>query len=199
MVPHRASDIIKEWLDLDDVGRRLKEVRKAAGISQRELAKRAGVTNSTISMIEKNNVSPSISSLKKVLAGIPISLLEFFNSMDSGASDVPVIYRAEGLHVINSEGGIEWAVIGKNFPNRQMNLMIETYPPGSDTGIERFTHEGEEAGIVIRGTIELTVDDQVHVLKPGEGYYFESSRPHRFHNPYDEPCELVSSLTPPNL
>ena len=61
-----------------DVGKRLKSIRLIRNISQRELAKRAGVTNSTISMIEKNSVSPSISSLKKVLNGIPISLVEFF-------------------------------------------------------------------------------------------------------------------------
>ena len=184
---------------MDDVGRRLKEVRKGAGLSQRELAKRAGVTNSTISMIEKNNVSPSISSLRKVLGGIPISLLEFFDSMEARQSDIPVVYRADDVHTISTDGGITWAVFGKNFPNRQMNLMMETYPPGSDTGFERFTHDGEEAGIIISGAIELTVDDQVYLLKPGEGYYFESTRPHRFNNPFAESCQLVSALTPPNL
>ena len=54
-----------------DVGARLKMVRKKRGLSQRELAKRAGVTNSTISLIEQNRVSPSVSSLKKVLDGVP--------------------------------------------------------------------------------------------------------------------------------
>jgi transcriptional regulator with XRE-family HTH domain len=62
-----------------DVGERLQSIRKLKGLSQRELAKRAGVTNSTISMIEKNSVSPSISSLRKVLGGIPMSMVEFFS------------------------------------------------------------------------------------------------------------------------
>ena len=61
-----------------DVGSHLKAVRTMYGLSQRELAKRAGVTNGTISLIEQNRVSPSISSLKKVLDGIPMSLAEFF-------------------------------------------------------------------------------------------------------------------------
>ena len=61
-----------------DVGARLKVVRKKRGLSQRELAKRAGVTNSTISLIEQNRVSPSVSSLKKVLDGVPLSLQAFF-------------------------------------------------------------------------------------------------------------------------
>ncbi|MCB1763432.1 MAG: helix-turn-helix domain-containing protein [Gammaproteobacteria bacterium] len=43
-------------------------------LSQRELARRAGVTNSTISLVEKNKNSPSLASLKKVLDGIPMDL-----------------------------------------------------------------------------------------------------------------------------
>jgi transcriptional regulator with XRE-family HTH domain len=61
-----------------DVGAHLKAVRQMYGLSQRELAKRAGVTNGLISLIEQNRVSPSVSSLKKVLDGIPMALAEFF-------------------------------------------------------------------------------------------------------------------------
>ena len=42
-----------------DIGYRLQAVRKSKGLSQRELAKRVGVTNSTISLIEQNKVSPA--------------------------------------------------------------------------------------------------------------------------------------------
>ena len=62
----------------EQIGQRLRSVRKANGLSQRELAKRAGVTNSTISLIEQDRVSPSVSSLKKVLDGIPMTMAEFF-------------------------------------------------------------------------------------------------------------------------
>ncbi len=53
-----------------DIGHRLKAVRTKAALSQRELAKRSGVTNGFISQIEKNQVSPSVASLRKVLEGI---------------------------------------------------------------------------------------------------------------------------------
>ena len=73
-----------------DVGARLKVIRKKRGLSQRELAKRAGVTNSTISLIEQNRVSPSVSSLKKVLDGVPMSLQTFF------VEEVPEQARGRG-------------------------------------------------------------------------------------------------------
>ena len=61
-----------------DVGARLRALRQMHGLSQRELARRAGVTNGLISLVEMNRVSPSVSSLKKLLDGIPMSLAEFF-------------------------------------------------------------------------------------------------------------------------
>lgn len=184
---------------MEDVGKRLKEIRKQVGLSQRELAKRAGVTNSTISMIEKNNVSPSISSLKRVLAGIPMSLMDFFNSGDFESNAVQVVYRADEFQESSPDEQLRWKLIGKYYPNRQLSFMHETYPPGTDTGEDAYTHAGEEAGFIVSGKIELIVDGQTYVVSAGEGYYFESKRPHRFRNPFDEPCVMVSATTPADL
>src|SRR5258707_3200267 len=63
----------------DDLGARLAWLRKLHGLSQRELAKRAGMTNGAISLIEKNLSSPQVASLRKILAVFPISIAEFFS------------------------------------------------------------------------------------------------------------------------
>ncbi|MCU8006871.1 cupin domain-containing protein [Shewanella sp. SM87] len=181
-----------------DIGANLKTVRKMKGLSQRELAKRAGVTNSTISMIEKNSVSPSVSSLKKVLSGIPMSLVDFFSIEASTDSEQKVVYRSNELLNIGT-GPLEFKLIGRDYPNRAMSVMNEIYPPGSDTGEEMLKHEGEEAAMVIEGKFELTVGDEVYILEAGDSYYFNSELPHRFRNPFDEPCRLVSATTPANF
>ncbi|CDZ95469.1 MULTISPECIES: cupin domain-containing protein [Pseudomonadaceae] len=181
-----------------DVGVRLQTIRKLKGLSQRELAKRAGVTNSTISMIEKNSVSPSISSLKKVLSGIPMSLVEFFSPDFEQDSETQVVYRAGELIDI-SDGAVSMKLVGKAHPSRAIAFLDETYPPGSDTGQEMLTHQGEEAGMLVTGSLELTVNGQIHVLAAGDSYYFDSNKPHRFRNPFDEPARLISATTPANF
>ncbi len=181
-----------------DVGVRLQSIRKLKGLSQRELAKRAGVTNSTISMIEKNSVSPSISSLKKVLAGIPMSLVEFFSLDVEPDSQAQVVYRAAELTDICS-GAITMKLVGKAHPSRAIAFLDETYPVGSDTGDDMYAHEGEEAGMLVSGKLELTVGDEVFILEPGDSYYFESSKPHRFRNPFEHPARLISATTPANF
>jgi len=179
-----------------DVGARLKSLRQVHGYSQRELAKRAGITNGAISLIEQNEVSPSIASLKKVLSGFPVSLAEFFSPEPQPRAQV--FYRAEELTEL-AGGPVSLRQIGSNFAGRKLQVLHEHYKPDSGTGQDMLTHEGEEAGIVVAGQCEVTIGSQRRILSPGDAYYFDSRVPHRFHNPGPEPCEIISVCTPPTF
>ena len=96
------------------------------------------------------------------------------------------------------QAGVSLRQLG-NATTHTLQMLDETYPPGADTGPELLSHTGEEAGIVISGKIEITVDDQVRVLGPGEGYLFDSRLPHRFRNTGDQDCEIISACTPPSF
>ena len=179
-----------------DIGNRLKTVRQQAQLSQRELAKRSGVTNGFISQVEKNQVSPSIGSLKRLLDGLPMSLAEFFAEAEDNSN--PVVYRAEEQPELGS-GDISYRLIGGGFPGRAIGLLRETMPPGADTGPELLSHAGQECGVVLRGRLRLTVGGQEFELGPGDGYYFDSTQPHRYISIGDQPLELVSANTPPSF
>lgn len=178
------------------VGPRLRVVRQLHGLSQRELARRAGLTHGTISLIESERVSPSVASLKKVLDGIPLSLAEFFTFDAEGRHGI--FYTAADLPDMGS-GDIVFRLVGADRRERALTLLHEHYPPGADTGETMLTHEGEEGGVIVRGEIELTVGGQSRRLGVGEAYYFESRLPHRFRNRSDEPCEIVSANAPPSI
>jgi len=179
-----------------DLGARLRAVREECGLSQRELARRVGLTNGTISLIEQNKTSPSVASLKKVLDGIPMSLSEFF-ALELPAPD-KVFYKAHELLAL-TKGKLLFRQVGGNLRNRSLQILHEHYNPGADTGKTMLSHESEEGGIVVRGHIELTVGEQRSILGPGDAYLFDSRIPHRFRNIDDEACEIISACTPPYL
>jgi len=181
-----------------DIGIRLQTVRKRKGMSQRELAKRVGVTNSTISLIEQNKVSPSVSSLKKVLDGIPISLADFF-TLDLPDEDEASPFFTSAQQPDLGTNGIHYFLVGKSLPQRQMCILREVMPPGSDTGDSMLAHDGEEGGVVVSGQVEITVGEHVRILGAGEAYYFESRQPHRFRNVGSSEAILVSASTPPTF
>jgi mannose-6-phosphate isomerase-like protein (cupin superfamily) len=90
-------------------------------------------------------------------------------------------------------------LVGRAHPSRAITFLTEIYPPGADTGEEMLTHEGEETGILVEGRLELVVGLETFVLEAGDSYYFESTKPHRFRNPFDAPARLISAATPANF
>jgi transcriptional regulator with XRE-family HTH domain len=181
----------------EDIGTRLRVVRQIYGLTQRELARRAGVTNGAISLIEQNRVSPSISSLKKILDGIPLSLADFF-TLDFSPSD-NVFFEAGELTEIAFGDSLSMRMVGRNLKDRALQMLQETYRPGADTGEAMLRHHGEEAGIIVSGTLLVTVGAQEKLLNPGDAYYFRSDIPHRFRNPGVVPCVLISANSPPSF
>lgn len=189
-----------------DVGGRLREIRLAAGLSQRELASRSGVTHSLISLIEQNRNSPSVASLRKILDGVPMSMVNFFDEERAPRDRVffeaaDLIDLTSRLHQVNggdSRGNMSFRQVG-DAQAHNLQILHESYEPGADTGATMLKHNSHEGGVVLSGELEITVGDQVKVLKPGEAYLFDSRVPHRFRNIGAERCIVVSACTPPYL
>lgn len=181
-----------------DVGLRLKIVRLRHQLSQRALAKRAGVANASISLIESGNTSPSVSALKRILAGIPMTLAEFFSDELPGTKS-EVFYRAQDLTEISGGEGISYRQIGSSKAGHVLQILYENYAVGADTGMMMLEHEGEEGGVILAGRLEVTVGEVSRILGSGDAYYFNSRVPHRFRNAGTEPCTLVSSCSPPTF
>lgn len=183
-----------------DIGKKLQAIRKAQGLSQRELAARAGLTNGTISLIEQNKTSPSIASLKRLLDAIPMSIAEFFAILED-ANDPKIFFAAAEFTEVSPQSGPKAVSLRQlgNASSHLLQILNESYPPGADTGPELLSHEGEEGGVVMEGEIEITVGDQVRILGPGDGYLFDSRQLHRFRNVGSKTCRIVSSCTPPTF
>jgi transcriptional regulator with XRE-family HTH domain len=179
-----------------DVGLRLRALRKAHGLSQRELAKRAGVTNGFISQLEAAKINTSLSALKRVLDGIPIGLSQFFAYEPQ--REEQVFFAASELTEIG-KGRISYRQVGGNLFAHDLQMLHEVYEPGADTGRVMLSHQGEEAGIIIEGRLEVTVGEQTKVLGPGDAYFFKSATPHRFRALRNQRCVVVSACTPPTF
>src|SRR3954462_14124114 len=98
-----------------DIGGRLRFIRARQKLSQRQLAKRAGVTNSTISLIESDQTNPSVGALKRILDGVPIGLAEFFSLRPDRANKA--FYASEDLIEIG-KGRISYRQVGDNLLGR---------------------------------------------------------------------------------
>jgi transcriptional regulator with XRE-family HTH domain len=189
-----------------DIGARLNAMRAAAGLSQRQLAERAGVPHAQISNVETNKVSPSVSTLRKILNGLGVGMGDFFEPERSPPKGpffsahelVDLTSKVATSPVAGGDGALIFRQIGDA---RAHNLQIlhEIYGPHADTGETRLQHASSEGGYVVEGELEVTVGDDVRVLKAGEAYLFDSRMPHRFRNLSDRQTIVISACSPPYL
>lgn len=178
------------------IGQRLKLVREAFGVSQRELAKRAGVTNASISLIEQDAHAPSVVSLHKILRALPMSLADFF-AIPPVEEDV-LIAAPEDLTVI-TRGEADMRCLASQRRDKRLQMFLEHYAPKAGTGDDPIVHDGETAALVVEGTIELEIAGKAHTINAGGGYQLFSGVPYRIRNIGDTPVVVVCAVTPPML
>ena len=179
-----------------DIPGRLRAMREARGLTQRDLARRAGLSHTTIAKIERGEISPTIASLQKIVASfnLPVTALITGEAEESER----IFFKRDELTMV-SLGKYTMRQVGANLRRHALQMMEDNYAPGADTGEAMLSHAGEEAGIVIEGRLEVTVGNQVRVLGPGEAYLFESRIPHRFRNTGKRKCIVVAAATPPSF
>ncbi|MCA8887223.1 MAG: cupin domain-containing protein [Parvularculaceae bacterium] len=178
------------------VGPRLRSLRGRLKISQRELARRAEVPSSTVSLIESGKINPSVGALKRLLDAVDLSLSDFF-SLEPSEGD-QIFFRTEEFREI-SNCNVSYRMLGPGKTKSSLQILYESYPPGSDSGRVFLTHDGEEGGVILEGQLEVTVGDRTCVLNAGDGYLFNSATPHRFRNIGSVECIVVSACTPPTF
>jgi transcriptional regulator with XRE-family HTH domain len=191
--------------ELEDIGTRLREERDRVGISQRELARRIGLSASMISQIESGQSKPSVSTLYAIVTELGVSVDDMFRGSDGHAAaahgageepseagdDGPVV-RSDDRHVIDLDSGVRWERLTSH-QHEDVDFLHVVYDVGgssaSDTMMMR--HPGREYGIVISGQLGVQLGFEQHKLGPGDSIAFDSTQPHRLWNLGEVPVEGV--------
>ena len=147
-----------------DIGKKIKELRVAKGLTQEELADRSELSKGFISQLERDLTSPSIATLMDILQCLGTTVSEFFQEEPE---DQIVFQNEDYFEKIDSELGskTEWII-----PNAQKNMMEPirlTLAPGGATYPD-LPHEGEEFGYVLQGSVKIHVGNKVYKAKKGE-------------------------------
>lgn len=105
--------------------------------------------------------------------------------------------RAENRRSLAFSSGIIDELLSPNL-GRKIELLRCIFQPGAESGSEPYTHRGEEAGIVISGTLHLWLDEKKIVLNEGDSFAFSSDTPHRYNNPIEHETVVIWAITPPS-
>jgi transcriptional regulator with XRE-family HTH domain len=175
------------------VGQRLRELRRARRLSLETVATRTDLSIGFLSQIERGMSSPPLRVLATLADVLGIGIAGLFGAKENAdtAADA-IVTREKARAKLNLwRTGISKQLLSPAGSDGRLNLFLVHMEPGGSTGDELYTHDGEEAGLVIEGEMKLTVDAESWTLKRGDSFRFASRRPHRFSNPSRESKAVV--------
>ena len=188
--------------ELEDIGTRLREERDRVGISQRELARRIGLSASMISQIESGQSKPSVSTLYGIVTELGVSLDDIFGgngavmrAEDAAPDDsthLGPMVRVEDRHVIDLDSGVRWERLTSH-QHEHVDFLQVVYDVGGSSASDEvmMRHPGREYGVVLEGQLGVQLGFDEYTLGPGDSIAFDSTKPHRLWNLGDVPVNGI--------
>jgi transcriptional regulator with XRE-family HTH domain len=190
--PKASAKAAEPAVDLE-VGRRIRALRRARNLSLETVVARTDLSIGFVSQIERGLSSPSLRVLATLADVLGVGIAALFGAKpgDDGASGGVVTREVQRAELKLWRTGISKQLLSPAGAENRLNLFLVHIEPGGSTGDELYTHDGEEAGLVLEGEMMLTVDAETWSLKTGDSFRFASRRPHRFSNPADDTKSVV--------
>src|SRR5580692_6179575 len=168
-------------LQLAELGKHIRGERTRRGLSLEELAAKARVSRSMLSAVERGEKAPSVLILDQIATGLGASIARLLASEKEGRV---VLLRAEQQDRAVDPSGWERRILSPVLSNVEFEFMRTTLSPGVNAGAFLPHNPGSREYVAVeRGTLRLTLDGEVYVLKKGDSIYYAGECVHEFENP----------------
>jgi transcriptional regulator with XRE-family HTH domain len=176
-----------------ELGSRIRSRRQELRLSLRDLAGRVGLTASFLSQIERDLTSPSLESLRRISDALEVPIFYF---LIESAEKSPIVRGNWRSKLTLPESNLTYELLSRDL-NRQMEPFLAVSEPGDQRLTFPLRQQTEEFIYVLEGQLEIQLDEEVHLLAPGDSVYFDGSQLRRLTAKGDTSLRFLSVITPP--
>jgi len=204
---------------MENLGQKIREERRKRNLTLEQLSQKTNLSKSFLSQIERSLAQPSVSSLKKIAQHLGISVVNLFmnkTNSQNGFGHLPPIEKNRGngmpyvedVKVVRANRRKSLTLPGSKVSydlltpdlNRLLEVMYMRIGPTESSGEEPIIDPpGEKFGLVLKGTFEVCVGDEVYQLQSGDSIYFPGHVSHSWRGKGKDPIEAIWVLTPPRF
>ena len=167
---------------IEDIGARLRSIRKNKGMTLTELAQQTGLSAGFLSNLERDLCSPTLEYIQRICAALDVSLIKLLDNKNWGDNAI----KADKRQVIFEQKNlIRYESV--NFGPGKLDGLVIVVEPHCEYG-KGWTHAYDEIGFILEGELAITIGDQEFILQKGDAFYIEAMTKHRLSNHSDQPC-----------
>ena len=177
------------------LGEKLRQLRNERNISQRDLARISNLSPNSISLIQRDETSPSVATLQSLAVALNVRMSYFFEE----ETPTSVLHIKAGSRPRIENQGVVIEGMGRTLPSQELEPFSVTLEPKAGSGGERqVVHSGHEFVYCLTGKIEYVIDGEIYLMEQGDILIFEATLPHLWRNPFDEEAKFILVLQTPN-
>jgi len=174
------------------IGRRIRALREARGLSLRDLAGRSGVSAPMLSQVERGSTSPTLAVAGKIASGLSLSLSQLLR-LEEGVH-VVVSRRSERRSV--RSGGHRYEPVTPDLPGQRASVTLHGLKPRARTGGAPLHEAGSRETVLVQtGTVALVLDGERYLLEEGDAITFDADLPHHIENPGRTEANFAAVVT----
>ena len=180
------------------VGHKIRKLRTSQEMNLQELAKKTNLTPSSISQIERGLSNPSLNALRRLARAMGVPVFYFLTGDE--IDEAEIIVRANQRKVIKDpKSNVSYELLSPNL-NKKMEIISLELEPGKKSSNDYYTHDGEEACVVLSGHITILLGEANYDLKTGDAIQYNALIPHQYiNNDKDLKAQLLFVITPPSF
>lgn len=180
-------------------GGKLREVRERRNITLKEVAALAGVSESLVSQIERNKVSPSIDTLLTLADVLGVDHEYLFSDYKKNKS-VSILKAGTGATLVQDRVTLhQLSRMEELSEDYSMEAFMLEIDAGAEKGDKEYGHAGREFGVILEGSAELVYGTETYRLDQGDSVSFPSDIPHILRNIGAGMLKALWIITPPRL
>ena len=176
------------------LGEKIRYFRMQSGMTMKALAAAVGITSSMLSQIEHDKANPSLNTIRMIAKTLNVPMFRLF--MTEEKKENPVV-RKDARHII-AKNDVDYELLT---PDMDGIIEFSVLRLGKEkvTVESPMSHPGEEVAVVIRGSLELRLDDEVYILNEGDSVRIRPHQIHNWKNNGDGEAVLVFAVSPPEF
>lgn len=176
-----------------DVGKQIRLLREQRKLSQRALAEAGGVSRNTLSLIERGQTSPTVSTLKGLARALSVDINAFFQPFEESRI---VFTKADQRSHLPLDHGV-LADLGVGMFEHLVTPLLLQLDPGARSG-PAMAHEGQDFVFCLSGEVLYSVNGRGFIMEPGDSLFFDGNLPHGFNNTGREMATILIILSSPH-
>jgi transcriptional regulator with XRE-family HTH domain len=175
------------------VGERLRNLRTERNLSQRILAQLANISTNSVSLIERNEISPSVATLQNLATALHVRVSYFFED----ESEQSILHVKASQRAAVESQGVHIESTGSRIRAQEIEPFLVRLAPHTSSGERQVIHAGHEVVYCLKGKMEYLIDGTSYQVEEGDFLLFEAGLPHLWRNPFDDLAEFILILQTP--